>query len=73
MVGVVLMEEGHSVEKIQARSVSYTHLDVYKRQLYTHHEAKKSFSLMLLGITNKQLLERETLKQYFSLVAYEAL
>ena len=41
--------------------------------LYTHHEAKKSFSLMLLGITNKQQLGRETLRQYFSLVAYEAL
>lgn len=41
--------------------------------LYTYHEAEKSFSLMLLGKTSNQLLGRETLKQYFSLVAYEAL
>ena len=40
--------------------------------LYTYFEDEKSFSLMLLGKTGNHLLERETLKKHFSLVAYEA-
>lgn len=40
--------------------------------LYTHHEAKQPFSFMLLGATTRQLLNRSTLSQFFSLVAYEA-
>lgn len=41
--------------------------------LYNHFGGKTPFSLILLGTGNTQELARNTLKQYFSLVAYEAL
>ncbi len=41
--------------------------------LYIFHEDERSFILVLLGKTSNQLLGRETLRQHFSLVAYEAL